>query len=632
MDTMAMKKTFFLPLLFLLAGTTILRAQDPDFHIYICFGQSNMEGNARIEQQDREGVSERFQMMSAVDNPDMGRVKGHWYKAVPPLCRRNTGLTPVDYFGRTMVQNLPDNIRVGVINVSVGGCKIAAFMPDSVANYAAAAPVWMRGMLAEYDNDPYARLVEMARLAQKDGVIKGILLHQGESDNGDPTWPTKVKTVYESLLKDLNLRGEVVPLLVGEVVNNDRGGICAGMNDIIATVPDVIPSARVISSSGCTNAFDLLHFNAAGYREFGSRYAYAMLALLGYGTRTASMWNSPLDSHIVHPDGRVTFNYRAPSASSVDLSGQFIKGVKAMSRNSQGIWSVTLKPEKADIYPYNFIVDGVSVCDPANSDIFPNENFKASLLEMPSRDALYTVCDVPHGRVQYCTYHSSVLGTARPLLVYTPALYDKGKQKYPVLYLVSGTTDTEETWFKVGKLNVILDNLIAKGEAEQMIVVMPYGNMMGGTPMPSSLQAAEMYKTFDKEMAECIIPYVEANFRIRSGRDNRAIAGFSRGGGQALFAAYSHPDTYSWLASYSAYLTPQVMDTYFSDLSSRVSSLNMMWFGVGTEDFLYPDVIRHQAYFDGKGIAYEKLFTDGGHTWMNARIYLATTLQKFFKK
>ncbi len=617
---------------FALLSALAVRAQDPNFHIYLCFGQSNMEGNARIEQQDLEGVSERFMMMATVDDKERGREKGHWYTAVPPLCRPNTGLTPADYFGRTLVEALPENVRVGVINVAVGGCHIETFLPDSIATYVEKrAPHWMKGMLAAYDNDPYARLVEMAKIAQKDGVIKGILVHQGESNNGDPRWPGQLKKVYDNLLKDLGLQGEVIPLLVGEVVNSDRGGVCELHNSVIARVPSVIPQAHVISSSGCTNAFDLLHFDAAGYRELGKRYANKMLQLMGYEVPQVIWRDSRFESHIIQPRGFVTFNYKAPEASKVELSGQFMEGNKPMVRNNDGIWSVTVKPPKADIYPYNFIVDGVAVQAQNNADIFPNENFKASLLEMPDPEALYTVNDVPHGKVQYCTYKSDVLGMNRPLLVYTPAGYEKGSRKYPVFYLVSGTTDTEETWFKVGKLNVILDNLIARGKAVPMIVVMPYGNMMGGTPAPTSLQAAEMYKVFEREMTECIMPYVESNFRTKNDRGSRAIAGFSRGGGQSLFTAYSNSDKFGWLASYSAYLTPEVMDIHFPDLKTRIGRLRLGWFGMGTSDFLYNNVVDHLEYFDEKGIPYEKMFTEGGHTWMNARTYLAETLQKFFK-
>src|SRR4051794_13780137 len=167
-------------------------SQDSKFYIFLCLGQSNMEGNAKFEPQDTT-VDSSFQVMEAVDCPNLNRVKGQWYPAVPPLCRCNTGLTPADYFGRTLVANLPEDVKAGVINVAVGGCKIELFDKNNYQAYADTAPVWMKGMIKEYDGNPYARLVEMAKLAQKDGVIKGILLHQGESNTGDTTWPQKVQ-------------------------------------------------------------------------------------------------------------------------------------------------------------------------------------------------------------------------------------------------------------------------------------------------------------------------------------------------------------------------------------------------------------------------------------------------------
>jgi hypothetical protein len=183
-----------------------------------------------------------------------------------------------------MVAALPPDVRVGIINVSVGGCKIELFDKDNYQSYVDKAPQWMRGMINEYDGNPYARLMEMAQLAQKDGIIKGILLHQGESNPNDSLWTTKVKGVYENLLKDLNLKARKVPLLAGETVNEDQGGICAGFNKIIATLPQSIKNAHVISSAGCTDAADNLHFNADGYKELGSRYAKKMLELMGYAT------------------------------------------------------------------------------------------------------------------------------------------------------------------------------------------------------------------------------------------------------------------------------------------------------------------------------------------------------------
>ncbi|HNZ68988.1 MAG: sialate O-acetylesterase [Prolixibacteraceae bacterium] len=252
---------------------------DPDFHIYLCIGQSNMEGAARAERQDST-VNPRFQVMAAVDCENLGRTKGNWYPAVPPLCRCRTNLGPADYFGRTMVENLPEKVRVGVIVVAIGGCKIELFDKDNYRSYVESSPGWLKGIVKEYDDNPYGRLVEMAKLAQKDGVIKGILLHQGESNTNDSLWTRKVKGVYDNLIKDLNLNPKNVPLLAGEVVHEDQGGVCAGMNKIIATLPQTLPNSYVISSAGCTDGWDNLHFNAAGYRELGKRYAEKMLSVL----------------------------------------------------------------------------------------------------------------------------------------------------------------------------------------------------------------------------------------------------------------------------------------------------------------------------------------------------------------
>jgi hypothetical protein len=283
MKQMKIKRTVLLLAASLLLTATTF-SQDKKFYIFLCFGQSNMEGNARPEAQDSV-VDSRFQVLEAVNCPNTGREEGKWYTAIPPLCRCRTGLTPADYFGRTLVANLPKDVRVGVINVAVGGCKIELFDKDHYEAYAATAPDWMKNMIKEYDGNPYARLVEMAKLAQKDGVIKGILLHQGESNTGDSTWPKKVKLVYDNLLHDLNLKSKNVPLLAGELVDAEQGGACASMNKIIATLPQTIPNSYVISSAGCKQRGDKLHFTAEGYRKLGERYGEQMLSLLGHAAK-----------------------------------------------------------------------------------------------------------------------------------------------------------------------------------------------------------------------------------------------------------------------------------------------------------------------------------------------------------
>jgi hypothetical protein len=255
--------------------------QDPKFYIFLCFGQSNMEGSTPAEKQDKSEV-ERFKMLAAVDVPKLERKKGQWYPAVAPLCRGSSGLCPADYFGRTMVAHLPKDIKVGVVNVSVAGCRIELFDKANYEAVASKAPPWMAGIIKEYNGNPYARLVEMGKVAQKSGVIKGILLHQGESNTGDKQWPAKVKTVYDNLIKDLDLKPEAVPLLAGEVVHADQKGVCASMNPIIAELPKTVPNSHVVSSAGCKAGGDRLHFSAEGYRELGKRYAETMLPLLGH--------------------------------------------------------------------------------------------------------------------------------------------------------------------------------------------------------------------------------------------------------------------------------------------------------------------------------------------------------------
>jgi enterochelin esterase-like enzyme len=343
-----------------------------------------------------------------------------------------------------------------------------------------------------------------------------------------------------------------------------------------------------------------------------------------------------IESPVVHPDRTVTLSFRAPNARQVELSAQFLKGNQPLKADASGVWSITVGPVEPNLYPYNFIVDGVSVADPNNVNIFPNERFKASLVDVAGETpAIYAIQDVPHGEVAHCYYKSKSMGGTRPLVIYTPPGYREGTSKYPVFYLVSGTSDTEETWFKVGRANFIVDNLIAQHRAVPMVIVMPYGNTFTGTPDPSSLQAAEMYKVFNDDLVGSIIPYVEANYRVISNREERAIAGFSRGGGQSLFAGFTNLDKFAWIGSYSAYLTAEVLDKYFGSLSAKPEATNrqlkLLWMGVGNEDFLYKQAVAFDDLLKERKIEHKTLVTGGGHTWMNARTYLTETVQLFFK-
>lgn len=257
-----------------------LFAQNPNFHIYLCIGQSNMEGAALIEAQDTVNIDSRFKILEALNCPELGRQMGQWYTAKPPLCRCNTRLSPADYFGRTMLQNMKPEQSLGLVHVAVAGSKIEIFDKVKYKAYldsSAKERPWMIKMADAYGGNPYQRLIEMAKIAQKSGLIKGILLHQGESNTGDKTWPTQVKKIYDDILADLNLAPNSTPILAGEVVGADQDGKCASMNEIIATLPQTLPKAIVVSSKGLPAVPDKLHFNSLGVREFGKRYAESLL-------------------------------------------------------------------------------------------------------------------------------------------------------------------------------------------------------------------------------------------------------------------------------------------------------------------------------------------------------------------
>ncbi len=349
----------------------------------------------------------------------------------------------------------------------------------------------------------------------------------------------------------------------------------------------------------------------------------------------------------VNADKTVVFRYLAPLAKEVKLSGQFQKAPVAMTRDTLGIWSVTVGPIKPDIYPYSFHVDGVTVMDPANVSFFPNERFKASLVDIPGETPLiHSMKDVPHGTITY-EYYPSVENSTGSLVIYTPPGYGKDpSKKYPVFYLISGTTDTEETWFKVGRTNLILDNLIAEGKAKPMIIVMPYGNPKAriaeqtGQPKPAdppreSPDAISRAKLFEDDLVKHIIPYVEKNYRAMANKDSRAIGGFSRGGGQTLRTAFGNMDKFSWICCYSSYLTPQDMERSYKPIYENPTTTNkqlkLFWISVGNEDFLYKGTVEFMDFLKSKNVNFKSLVTDGGHTWMNTKVYLAATAQLLFQ-
>ncbi len=282
-----MKQILLAASLLLLPLTHSSAQVDPNFHIYLCFGQSNMEGNAQAESMDKNNVDKRFLMLATTNFDSPSRTLGNWYTATPPIVNPIGSLGVTDYFGRTMVAALPSEVRVGVVAVAIGGCAIEMFDKDKYQTQMTDPGNWSTIIANNhYGGNPYQRLIDMARKAQEVGVIKGILLHQGESNNCQSTWPQEVKKVYNDILADLNLGADSVPLFAGEMLRQEYGGICWGHNDIIARLPQVIPTAHVIPSYDCEgNGNDGFHFCPMGYRILGKRYAYEALRLMGRPTQ-----------------------------------------------------------------------------------------------------------------------------------------------------------------------------------------------------------------------------------------------------------------------------------------------------------------------------------------------------------
>ena len=280
-----MKKNYLLTAVLLLFSVMGVKAGvDPNFYIYICFGQSNMEGNAQWEAQDVGNVDERFQMLATCDFDNPKRTMGNWYTAECPIVSPTGKLGPTDYFGRTMVKELPDK-KIGVIAVAMGGSPIEMFDKDLYEQKMKDNPGewWVTLANRHYGGNPYGRIIEMAKKAQEVGVIKGILLHQGCSNNGDEKWPGMVKKIYKDMLKDLGLKASDVHIFVGETEYENMGGGCSWHNHVVAKIPEVIPTGHVVSAEGIPgNGQDPWHFSAAGYRTFGKRYAEKVLDVMNH--------------------------------------------------------------------------------------------------------------------------------------------------------------------------------------------------------------------------------------------------------------------------------------------------------------------------------------------------------------
>jgi enterochelin esterase-like enzyme len=624
-------------------------AVDPNFYIFLCFGQSNMEGAARPEAEDTKSPGPRFLLMPAVDDAQRGRTMGKWCEAAAPLCRPNTGLTPADWFGRTLIETLPDHIRVGVIHVAIGGIRIEGFMPDQIAEYVKTAPGWMKGMLEAYGNNPYERLVTLAKRAQQDGVIKGVLMHQGESNTGDPEWAQKVQSVYDHLLGDLQLKPEEVPLLAGEVVQANGEGQCVAMNKQIDELPKTLHTAHVVSSTGCSNGPDKLHFDAAGYRELGRRYGEKMLELMGYQVR--SPFTVPADAVTaettvpgnefpkVDKEHRAYFRVVAPDAHRVQVD---ICGKKYdMRRDQQGVWCAVTDPLVVGFHYYFINIGGMNVIDPATETFF-GCNRQAGGIEIPEGpegDYYRPQQGIAHGQVRSIYYYAKATEEWRHALVYTPAEYEKGKKRYPVLYLQHGMGEDETGWSKQGRMQHIMDNLIASGEAVPMIVVMESGDIKAPFKGGDNRQGFSQYgASFYKVMTNDLITTIDSQFRTLRDRDHRAMAGLSWGGHQTFDVVLSHMDLFAWMGAFSGAIFGLDVKTAYNGIFTRPDEFNRkihyLFLMSGTEgmDKMF-GTKKLVDELNNQGIHahyYESTGTD--HEWLTWRRGLRQFVPHLFKK
>ncbi len=589
-----MKK--LLTAILLLCAMTTAQAQDPNFYIFLCFGQSNMEGAAKPEAQDLKSPGPRFLWMPAVDYPATetlpARKMGEWTEAIPPLCRPNTGLTPADWFGRTLVASLPENIKIGVIHVAIGGIDIKGFLPDSIPAYLKKAPNWMKGMLEAYNNNPYERLVTLAKKAQKDGVIKGILMHQGETNTGDPKWAGMVKQVYDHLCGDLKLKPEEVNLYAGNIVQAGGKGVCIGCKKQIDELPQTLHTAQVISSDDCSNGPDRLHFDAAGYRELGCRYGEAVARFLGYEPKRPHIdmpkqIEVPEDAFIaettvpgnefpkIDKEGRAYFRIAAPDARKVivDICGKKYD----MQPDGKGNFMAVSDPLVPGFHYYFMNINGVNFIDPATETFF-GCNREAGGIEIPegSEGNYYRPQQgIAHGQVRSIYYYANSSNEWRHAMVYTPAEYEKGKKKYPVLYLQHGMGEDETGWSKQGRMQHIMDNLIASGEAVPMIVVMESGDIKAPFGGGDNRQGMSTYgNSFYKVMLNDLIPYIDSNFRTLTDRDHRAMAGLSWGGHQTFDVVLNNMDKFSYIGTFSGAIFGLDVNTAYDGIFTRADEFN----------------------------------------------------------
>jgi enterochelin esterase-like enzyme len=333
---------------------------------------------------------------------------------------------------------------------------------------------------------------------------------------------------------------------------------------------------------------------------------------------------APVVSPEVRSDDRVTFRFRAPNAKEVALSLEGASKDLAMQKDEQGVWSVTTEPLAPDFYGYAFVADSVHLIDPSNSLMKPNLLNTTSQVHVPGPALPWEVSDVPHGEVHHHFYKSAVVEDQRDFYVYTPPGYDaRGKQTYPVLYLLHGFSDDASGWTAVGRANVILDNLIAQGKTKPMVVVMPLGygapeilrHGFGGF-RDTELRDRNFAK-FSEALLREVLPRVESAYLVNKDRNSRAIAGLSMGGSESLLTGLNNLDKFAWVGAFSSGGIPEEFDKDFPRLDAKANNqLKVLWIACGVDDRLIELNRKVRAWLDSKGIKKVEVETPGMHTWM----------------
>jgi len=348
---------------------------------------------------------------------------------------------------------------------------------------------------------------------------------------------------------------------------------------------------------------------------------------------------APVISPDLHADRTVTFRLRAPYAQEVLFSREGTQRV-AMQKDSQGIWSITTDPLEPDFYGYSFVVDGVSIVDPSNSRMKPNLLNLTSSFHVPGPPSLsWEMADVPHGEVHHHFYHSAAIGDDRDYYVYTPPGYDPAEKKlYPVLYLLHGYSDDASGWTAVGRANIILDNLIARGQAKPMLMVMPLGYgapeivTRGGPTLRDAASRDKNYTKFRDSLLTEVIPQIEKSYRVSKNRTKRAIAGLSMGGAESQFIGLNALDRFAWVASFSAGGAADDYAKTYPSLDAKANSqLRLLWIACGTEDRLIEPNRKFREWLASKDIKHVDIETPGMHTWMVWRRNLATVAPLLFQ-